>query len=115
MENGRRYHAFNSTKYYQPNDEIAQEHIDLCHALCLRTFDNKSHLAPLGPNIQKALDVGTGTGIWAIDFADEFPSAQVIGTDLSPIQPSWAGAFARPTAAISALMMVARFAGLRLE
>src|ERR1700743_1076748 len=89
MENGRRYHAFNSTKYYQPNDEIAQEHIDLCHALCLRTFDNKSHLAPLGPNIQKALDVGTGTGIWAIDFADEFPSAQVIGTDLSPIQPSW--------------------------
>lgn len=28
-------------------------------------------------------------GIWAIDFADEFPSADVIGTDLSPIQPSW--------------------------
>lgn len=23
------------------------------------------------------------------DFADEFPSAEVIGTDLSPIQPSW--------------------------
>ena len=34
-------------------------------------------------------DVGTGTGIWAIDFADQFPSAQVIGTDISPIQPSW--------------------------
>jgi SAM-dependent methyltransferase len=33
------------------------------------------------------LDFGTGTGIWAIDFADEFPSATVIGTDLSPIQP----------------------------
>ena len=31
----------------------------------------------------------TGTGIWAIDFADEHPSAEVIGTDLSPIQPSW--------------------------
>ena len=24
-----------------------------------------------------------------MDFADEFPSAAVIGTDLSPIQPSW--------------------------
>ena len=24
-----------------------------------------------------------------MDFADEFPSAAVIGSDLSPIQPSW--------------------------
>lgn len=23
------------------------------------------------------------------DFGDEFPSAEVIGTDISPIQPSW--------------------------
>lgn len=23
------------------------------------------------------------------DFADEFPDAEVIGTDVSPIQPSW--------------------------
>lgn len=29
------------------------------------------------------------TGIWAINFADEHPSAEVIGTDLSPIQPHW--------------------------
>lgn len=35
------------------------------------------------------LDVGTGTGIWAIDFADAHPDAEVIGTDISPIQPSW--------------------------
>jgi hypothetical protein len=33
--------------------------------------------------------MGTGTGIWAIDFAGEFPSVVVIGNDLSPIQPSW--------------------------
>jgi hypothetical protein len=23
------------------------------------------------------------------DFADEYPNAEVIGTDISPIQPSW--------------------------
>lgn len=31
------------------------------------------------------LDIGTGTGIWAMDFADQHPSAQVIGFDLSPV------------------------------
>ncbi|KAM0411424.1 hypothetical protein ACHAPD_009636 [Fusarium lateritium] len=36
-----------------------------------------------------AADIGTGTGIWAIEFADQFPNASVIGTDLAPIQPSW--------------------------
>ena len=27
---------------------------------------------------QQALDIGTGTGIWAMDFAEEFP--ETIGT-----------------------------------
>jgi trans-aconitate methyltransferase len=44
--------------------------------------------APIGANPQRVLDLGTGTGIWAIDVADEFPSALVMGTDLSPIQPT---------------------------
>lgn len=35
------------------------------------------------------LDLGTGTGIWAIDFADMYPDSSVTGTDLSPIQPAW--------------------------
>jgi SAM-dependent methyltransferase len=33
------------------------------------------------------LDIGTGTGIWAIEMAHEYPGSKVIGTDLSPIQP----------------------------
>jgi trans-aconitate methyltransferase len=44
--------------------------------------------APISSQPQRVLDLGTGTGIWSIDFADEFPSALIIGTDLSPIQPS---------------------------
>ncbi|KAF5256459.1 hypothetical protein FOXYS1_13064, partial [Fusarium oxysporum] len=38
----------------------------------------------------KILDIGTGTGIWAINVADEYPSANVIATDITPTQPSFA-------------------------
>jgi len=45
------------------------------------------------PLPERVLDVGTGTGtgtgIWPMDFADEYPSAVVVATDLSQIQPSW--------------------------
>ncbi|KAG6993399.1 Secondary metabolism regulator LAE1 [Fusarium oxysporum f. sp. conglutinans] len=73
-ENGRRYATFGSGEYLLPNDEDEQERL--------------------------------GTGIWAIDVgmyktpqggasellimgsADEHPEAEVLGVDLSPIQPS---------------------------
>lgn len=64
------------------------EHTDLTHHLYTLMLHGKLYLAPISENPQKVLDIGTGTGIWAIDFADQHPSARVIGTDLSPIQPS---------------------------
>lgn len=30
--------------------------------------------------VRNVLDIGTGTGVWAMDFADEHPKAQVVGT-----------------------------------
>lgn len=39
-------------------------------------------------NPKRILDVGTGTGNWAIEIADQFPNADIVGTDLSPIQDS---------------------------
>ena len=63
--------------------------MDLLHHIWKLLLGGGLFTAPIPPNPQRVLDFGTGTGIWAIDFADEFPSATVIGTDLSPIQPSW--------------------------
>jgi ubiquinone/menaquinone biosynthesis C-methylase UbiE len=70
------------------------------------TLDGALFSAPIGElpgGVHNALDIATGTGTWAMEFgrrysltytyffniisADEFPSAKVIGTDLSPIQP----------------------------
>ncbi|KAJ5248609.1 hypothetical protein N7468_000060 [Penicillium chermesinum] len=45
--------------------------------------------APIGDSPQNILDLGTGTGIWALDIAEKFPGAHVIGNDISPIQPTW--------------------------
>ncbi|EGY16928.1 hypothetical protein VD0002_g2431 [Verticillium dahliae] len=89
QENGRTYHAYKDGSYPMPNDNDEQERLDLQHHLFLMTFENKLYLSPAGRGghqIHNALDVGTGTGVWANDFADEFPSASVVGVDLSPIQ-----------------------------
>ncbi|KAL3477616.1 S-adenosyl-L-methionine-dependent methyltransferase [Aspergillus californicus] len=88
-ENGRGYHKYSDGRYYIPEDEEEQERLDMQHEICLITMDRRLYLAPLPAEVQNVLDIGTGTGIWAIDFADQHPSSFVIGTDLSPIQPSW--------------------------
>jgi SAM-dependent methyltransferase len=87
-ENGRRYHAYRDGKYLLPNDDEEQNRLDFNHHLYRLIIGGKLFRAPIERNPQRVLDLATGTGIWAIDFADEFPSALVIGTDLSPIQPS---------------------------
>ncbi|KAH8661073.1 S-adenosyl-L-methionine-dependent methyltransferase [Ilyonectria robusta] len=88
FENNRRYHKFKEGRYLIPNDNEEQEREDMKHALVLHLCGGKLHLAPLD-HPQNILDVGTGTGIWAIDMGDEYPSAEITGIDLSPIQPSW--------------------------
>lgn len=72
-----------------PNDEEACDNLDLFHHVFNLSLGGKLFLAPIAKNPQRILDLGTGTGIWAMDCADQFPSASVIATDLSPIQPSF--------------------------
>ncbi|KAM5344006.1 hypothetical protein ACJ41O_012543 [Fusarium nematophilum] len=88
-ENGRRYHAYEDGSYWGPNDDRQQEAEDLIHELFRIVLGGKLYEAPIGNNPQSVLDIGCGTGIWAIEFADLHPSAEVIGVDLSPIQPNF--------------------------
>ncbi|QRD84128.1 S-adenosyl-L-methionine-dependent methyltransferase [Aspergillus flavus] len=73
-------HAYREGEYALPNDEEEQERMDLLHHIYSLILDGEIHIAPI-KTPQRVLDIGTGTGIWA--------SSEVIGNDLSPIQPRW--------------------------
>jgi methylase of polypeptide subunit release factors len=57
---------------------------DLQHHLFTLTFDGKLHIAPieeLKGGIHNVLDIGTGTGIWAIDFGTRSLLYHLISTN----------------------------------
>ncbi|KAH8884102.1 S-adenosyl-L-methionine-dependent methyltransferase [Thozetella sp. PMI_491] len=86
--NGRQYHSERgNAEYWASNDEVQNESLDIIHHVLTLCLEGKLHRAPLGDDVQKVLDVGTGTA--TSDFADEHPNCSVIGTEISPIQPSW--------------------------
>jgi len=95
LQNGRTYHAYKydeGVNYICPNDESESDRLDIQHNLVVMMQGNKLHMAPVGQHghkLRRVLDVGCGTGIWTLDFAEEHPEASIVGIDLSPIQPSF--------------------------
>jgi hypothetical protein len=83
MENNRRY----VSDYSQPNDEDEQLRMQIMHQVFLFLLKSQLTSVPL-VNPTKIIDIGTGTGDWVIGIGETFPDAEVIGTDLSAIQPS---------------------------
>lgn len=72
-----------------PNDEIEQDNQDLFHHMVLLTLNGKLYCAPFELVGKRVLDLGTGTGTWAQSIGDADATCLVVGTDLSPIQPTW--------------------------
>ena len=89
-EHGRTYHSYKQGAYFLPNDAEEQERLDIQHKSALTLLDGKLALAPL-EQPRNVLDLATGRGIWALEFAKRYPQANVIGSDLSQIrrQTSW--------------------------
>ncbi|KAL1962409.1 hypothetical protein VTN77DRAFT_9680 [Rasamsonia byssochlamydoides] len=87
QENGRAYHGYRKGIYMLPCDEQEQDRLDIFHKLfTVAKVSDKLIYAP-HPSNGRFLDLGCGTGIWAIDVANKYPNAFVAGVDLAPIQP----------------------------
>ncbi|KAI0127194.1 S-adenosyl-L-methionine-dependent methyltransferase [Xylariales sp. AK1849] len=86
--NGRTYQGYREGKYFLPNDPQEQDRLDFQHAAIGKLLDGKLSWAPMSSPPRNVLDVATGTGIWAMEFAEQNPTSTVIGSDLSLIQPT---------------------------
>ena len=64
-----------------PTDEVEQQRLDVHHEIFMLIANGDIYKAPV-KNSKRVLDLGTGTGIWATDFANSHPKAEVIGMDL---------------------------------
>lgn len=93
VENGRTFHGFHKGMYMYPCDEVIpvivfhtlpastdhclqlqqeKDRMDIFHKLFLVARHEELHRVRLNPNQEplRILDLGTGTGIWAIDMAE---------------------------------------------
>ncbi|EED13950.1 conserved hypothetical protein [Talaromyces stipitatus ATCC 10500] len=68
-------------------DEQEQDRLDLLHkAITEARIGDGLLYAPHHSNA-RVLDLGCGTRVWAVDVANKYPEAFVIGVDLTKIQP----------------------------
>ncbi|KOS17876.1 Trans-aconitate 2-methyltransferase [Escovopsis weberi] len=79
-----------ANRYGLPNDELEQNREALKQRLYSDyVLEGRHFMAPIDRFPQKIVDLGCGAGFWTLDVAEEYPSARVIGCDISPIQPRW--------------------------
>ena len=60
-------------------DQYRPPHQKESHANTFKSLDSRLRL----------VDVGTGSGGWVLEVADEYPGAKVYGIDISAIQPTF--------------------------
>lgn len=80
VENGRRYQNVREGQYWGPSDEKQFENMEAAHIVHMildHKRENPLFYAPV-ERPHNILDIGTGTGVWAREVADKFPSCKLL-------------------------------------
>ncbi|CAJ0868002.1 9730_t:CDS:2 [Entrophospora sp. SA101] len=94
--NGRRYHNVPTASYCLPNDKQEIERLTLEHII-YRFIWHGNFSSPVDDVLKssfakndkaKVLDIGCGSGNWLLEMAEEYPNANFVGIDISPIFPN---------------------------
>ncbi|USP82267.1 hypothetical protein yc1106_09541 [Curvularia clavata] len=91
---GRLYPSYGKHEYGMPIDEKEMDRNDLQHHKYTLLLRDRLFVAPIPESTFedancRVLDLGTGTGIWAIDMADKYPNTEVLGVDIAATQPAF--------------------------
>lgn len=82
-----------SDSYFLPSDDDEWNRLDKQHTAIVlglgglypEAANVPAILKSQGGETKRILDLGCGTGVWAVGMAREFPHAQVVGVDLAPV------------------------------
>ncbi|PON20047.1 hypothetical protein TGAM01_v211090 [Trichoderma gamsii] len=74
--------------YFMPetSQQTEKDRLNYQHNMMLHILGGRLGQAPAGSQAQ-VLDVATGTGIWAMQYAEQHPESTVLGVDLSIAKP----------------------------
>ncbi|KAK4950853.1 hypothetical protein LTR10_010846 [Elasticomyces elasticus] len=82
-ENERSYYVQWYNTYPYPCDDAERDRLDAVHeALYAAALGDRLHLATLRTGRLRILDIGYGTGKWAIQMKGRYPQAEVIAIDI---------------------------------
>lgn len=85
IENDR---AYANESYLMPCDEQEQTRLAITHQCFTAILNGQLSFQSIPRNSRRILDIGTGTGDWAIAVAERFPNTEVVATDITCFQPT---------------------------